>query len=97
VAASAPCTWILADRASPRRVMMIADLIRAAIILVLALAVHAGTGIGVVYALAVCGSTVQKVFRPAQAALMPQLARTPEELTASNAVAVTIESAAIFL
>ena len=93
----APLTSILADRASPRRVMMIADLIRAAIILVLALAVHAGTGIGVVYALAVCVSIVTTVFRPAQAALMPQLARTPEELTASNAVAVTIESAAIFL
>jgi len=93
----APVTSILADRASPRRVMMIADLIRAAIILVLALAVHAGTGIGVVYALAVCVSIVTTVFRPAQAALMPQLARTPEELTASNAVAVTIESAAIFL
>jgi MFS family permease len=93
----APFTAILADRASPRRVMMIADLIRAALILVLALVVHAGSGIGAVYALAVCVAIVTTVFRPAQAALMPALARTPEELTASNAVAVTIESAAIFL
>jgi len=93
----APFTSILADRASPRRVMMIADLLRAALILVLALVVHAGSGIGAVYALAVCIAIVTTVFRPAQAALMPALARTPEELTASNAVAVTIESAAIFL
>jgi MFS family permease len=92
----APFTSILADRASPRRVMMVADLARAALILVLALVVHAGTGIGAVYVLAVCVSIVSTVFRPAQAALMPALARTPEELTASNAVAVTIESAAIF-
>ncbi len=92
----APFTSILADRASSRRVMMVADLVRAAFILVLALVVHAGAGIGVVYLLAVCVSIVSTVFRPAQAALMPALARTPEELTASNAVAVTIESAAIF-
>jgi MFS family permease len=92
----APFTSILADRASPRRVMIVADLLRAALILVLAVVVHAGTGIGVVYILAVCVSIVSTVFRPAQAALMPVLARTPEELTAANAVAVTIESAAIF-
>jgi MFS family permease len=95
-AAFAPFTSILADRASPRRVMMVADLLRAALILVLAVIVHAGTGIGAVYLLAVCVSIVSTVFRPAQAALMPALARTPEELTAANAVAVTIESAAIF-
>ncbi len=36
------------------------------------------------------------LFRPAQAALLPSLARTPEELTAANAVATTIEGVAIF-
>ncbi len=92
----APFTSILADRRSPRRVMMVADLVRAALVLILALVVHAGAGIGAVYGLAVCVAIVTTVFRPAQAALMPALARTPEELTASNAVAVTIESAAIF-
>jgi MFS family permease len=92
----APFTAILADRFSPRLVMMVADLVRAALIFVIALAVHGGAGIGVIYVLAVLVSIVSTVFRPAQAALMPALARTPEELTASNAVAVTIESAAIF-
>jgi MFS family permease len=76
--------------------MMVADLLRAALIVVLALVVHAGTGIGAVYVLAVLVSIVSTVFRPAQAALMPALSRTPDELTAANAVAVTIESAAIF-
>jgi MFS family permease len=92
----APFTAILADRSSPRLVMMVADLVRAALIFVIALAVHAGAGIGVLYVLAVLVSIVSTVFRPAQAALMPALARTPAELTASNAVAVTIESAALF-
>lgn len=93
----APFTAILADRGSRRRVMIVADLTRAALVLVLALAVHAGSGIGVVYVLAVAIAVVTTVFRPAQAALMPALSRTPEELTAANAVAVTIESAAIFV
>ncbi len=92
----APFTSILADRVSPRRVMMVADLVRAVFIVMLALVVHASSGIGAVYVLAVCVSVVSTVFRPAQAALMPALARTPAELTASNAVAVTIESAALF-
>lgn len=95
-AAFAPFTAILADRGSRRRVMIVADLTRAALVLVLALAVHAGSGIAVVYVLAVAIAIVTTVFRPAQAALMPALSRTPEELTAANAVAVTIESAAIF-
>jgi MFS family permease len=92
----APFTAILADRSPPRLVMMVADLVRAALIFAIALAVHAGAGIGVLYVLAVLVSIVSTVFRPAQAALMPALARTPAELTASNAVAVTIESAALF-
>jgi MFS family permease len=93
----APFTAILADRWSRRGVMVATDLVRAVLVLGLALLVHAAAGIAAVFALACLIAVVATAFRPAQASLLPQLARTPEELTAANAVAVTIESAAIFL
>src|SRR5947208_15334965 len=40
---------------------------------------------------------LQSTFRPTQAALLPQLARTPEELTAANLVLTTIEGVGIFI
>ena len=49
-----------------------------------------------VYALVVGFELAHSPFRPAQAALVPSLARTPEELTAANAVASTIQSVGMF-
>jgi MFS family permease len=95
-AAFAPFTAILADRRSRRSVMVGTDLVRAVLVLGLAWLVHAAVGVAAVFALACAIAVVATAFRPAQASLLPQLARTPEELTAANAVAVTIESAAIF-
>ncbi len=99
MAASALCspfTAILADRRSRRGVMVATDLVRAVLVLALAGLVQASAGVAAVFALACAIAVVATAFRPAQASLLPQLARTPEELTAANAVAVTIESAAIF-
>ena len=50
-----------------------------------------------VYAVAVASTVVGVVFRPAQAALLPRLARDPAELTAANAASSTIESIASFV
>jgi MFS family permease len=93
----APFTAIIADRGSRRRVMITTDLIRALLVLVLAWEVRDSAGVVVIFATACLIAVVATAFRPAQASLLPALARTPEELTAANAVAVTIESAAIFL
>lgn len=92
----APFTAILADRGSRRRVMIVTDLTRAVLVLALAWIVHASAGVVVIFATACLIAIVTTAFRPAQASLLPALARTPEELTAANAIAITIESAAIF-
>src|SRR5207249_5510550 len=50
----------------------------------------------VIYAIAALVGVAATAFRPAEAALVPSLARTPEELTAANVAASTIESVGIF-
>jgi hypothetical protein len=50
----------------------------------------------VVYALAIGVALASKTFRPAQAALLPSLARTPDELTAGNVASTAIESTGSF-
>jgi MFS family permease len=95
-AAAAPLS-ALADRYSRRSVMAVSDLIRAGLTAGIALVTAADAPIGAIYVLATAIAVVATVFRPAQAALTPALAETPIELTASNAVAGTIESTSIFL
>ena len=50
-----------------------------------------------VYGLAIVTALVGTCFRPAQAALLPGLARDPGELTAANVASSTIESVGFFL
>jgi MFS family permease len=95
-AVAAPFSALLADRFSRTRVMVAADLIRALAVAGAAVAVFADAPAGVVYALAGLVAVVSTAFRPAQAALLPNLARTPQELTAANVASSTIESVAFF-
>ncbi len=55
------------------------------------LAILANAPVAVVYALAILVSISQSVPRPVQAALLPALASTPDELTASNALSSVAE------
>jgi MFS family permease len=94
--AAAPLS-ALADRYPRRRVMAVSDLVRAVLTAGLAIVTQIDAPIAATYVLAVAIAVVATVFRPAQAAITPSLAQTPEELTAANAVAGTIESSSIFL
>ncbi len=95
-AVASPFAAVLGDRYDRRWVMVSSDLARAALIGGAALAVFVDATPFAVYVLAVLVSVVATAFRPAEAALIPSLARTPEELTAANVAASTIESVGTF-
>ncbi|HEX9379208.1 MAG TPA: MFS transporter [Gaiellaceae bacterium] len=95
-AIASPFAAILGDRYDRRWVMASSDIARAVLIAGAALAVFAEAPPIVIYVIAGGVSVVATAFRPAEAALIPSLARTPEELTAANVAASTIESVGIF-
>jgi MFS family permease len=95
-AAVAPFAAVLADRYSRQRVMLTADAIRA-VALGGAAAVALSDGpAAAIYAFAALVAVVSTAFQPAQAALIPTLARNPQELTAANVASSTVESVGSF-
>lgn len=96
-ALAAPFAAILGDRYRRGLVMVLADVVRALAMVAAAAAVFVDAPAGAVYALAGVVSLVSTAFRPAQAALLPSLARTPDELTAANVASTTIESIGSFV
>jgi MFS family permease len=95
-AVAAPFLAVLGDRFPRERVLLAADVSRAlAMGLAAAVALAGGPAIAV-YALSVFVALASKTFRPAQAALLPSLARTPGELTAANVASTAIESTGSF-
>jgi MFS family permease len=93
----APFAALLGDRFPRRRVMVAADLGRAFAMGGAAAAVYAGAPATTVYALSVVTAVTGTAFAPAQSALLPSLARSPEELTAANATSTTLESVGFFV
>ena len=90
--AAAPFTALLGDRFARASVMLAADLVRAAAMGAAAAVAFAGAPAGFVYALAGFVAVTGTAFQPAQSALLPDLARSPEELAAANATSTTLES-----
>jgi MFS family permease len=95
-AAVSPFAALLGDRYDKRLVMVSSDLARVVLIAGAAVAVYLDSPPIVIYILAALVGVAATAFRPAEAALVPTLARTPEELTAANVSASTIESVGIF-
>jgi MFS family permease len=92
-----PFAALLADRYDRRAVMVASDLLRAAMMALAAGAVAVDAPAAVIYLLAALVAIAGTPFRPAEAALTPQLVRTPDELGAANVVASSIESVGIFV
>jgi MFS family permease len=95
-AASAPFTSTLADRLPRVPFLVATNLGRAAAIGGAGAVALAGGADWLVYTLAGLAAILGTAFLPAESALLPELARTPEELTAANVVRSTIESVATF-
>src|SRR5256714_113616 len=89
---ASPLTAVLGDRYPRVPVMLGTDLTRAAALGAMTACVLLDTPVGVVYALAAVVGVISTAFQPAQAALLPALAKTPEELTAANVSSSTLES-----
>jgi MFS family permease len=89
---ASPFTGVLGDRYPRVPVMIGSDLLRAATLGGMTACVLADVAPAAVYALVGATSVVSTAFRPAQAALLPSLARTAEELTAANVSSSTLES-----
>jgi MFS family permease len=87
----APTGVALADRLDRVRFLLAATLLGGLALAGSAAAAFAGID-GLVYALAAVVGISSTLIRPTLQALLPSLARTPEELVASNAATSTIES-----
>jgi MFS family permease len=89
---TASAMGVLGDRYPRVAVMISSDLLRAATFGGITACVLLDGPPAVVYVLVALSSIFMTAFRPAQAALLPALARTAEELTAANVSSSTLES-----
>jgi MFS family permease len=94
---ASPFAAALGDRYPRERVLVAVNVARTLAIAAAAALAFADAPPVSVYLLAGVVGMLQSIFRPTQSALLPLLARTPEELTACNLVLTTIEALGIFL
>jgi hypothetical protein len=90
----APVVATVADRRSPAALLAGGYLAQTAGMAGTAVAIAAGAPLAA-YAAAVFASTAVTTTRPAQSALIPSVAATPDQLTAANVVAGWLEAAAV--
>ena len=96
-AVAAPFGGMIGDRFPRLRVMVVSDLVRAAAMAAAAVAIVLDGPAVIVYLLAILVTLVSQAFQPAESALLPTLAETPEELAAANVASTTIEAAGYFV
>src|SRR5499427_1792494 len=92
-AIAAPMVASVADRRSPVSLLAGGYVVQAAAMAATAAAVTAGAPLAA-YAASAVAATAVTTTRPAQAALIPSVAATPDQLTAANVVVGWLEAAA---
>src|SRR5438876_8409087 len=96
-AVAAPFGRMIGDRFPRLRVMVVSDLVRAGALAAAAAAIVIDAPATIVYLLAILVTLVSQAFQPAESALLPTLADSPEELAAANVASTTIEAAGYFV
>jgi MFS family permease len=94
---ASPFAGLLGDRHSRRSVLLWSTLGTAVVLAAAAAAVGAGAPAWVVFALAGLYTVVNSPYVPTEAALMPQLARTPQELSAANVTHSAMDNLGFFV
>ncbi len=92
-AIASPFSGLLADRYSRRAVLLVSSTLMAAILAGAAIAAGAGAPTGVVFIFPALFAVASSGYAPAEAAMFPLLARTPQELSASNVNHAAMENA----
>jgi MFS transporter, DHA3 family, macrolide efflux protein len=82
-----PWAGALADRWDRRRTMIVSDLVRAALVLAVPVAIE--IHIALVYVIAFAVATVSLLFRPSKDALVPQIVEREDLVPANSATSVT--------
>ena len=90
----APFLATMADRVRRERVLECVGVIRAATLGCAAVVTAAGGPAAATYGFAVVATVAMTLFRPAHSALLPALAKSPQELTSANAVRGMLDSLA---
>jgi len=93
---AAPFFSVAGDRWRRELVMVVGNLVRGGATAATVLAVWMDAPPPLVYALGVVVAIVSTAYWPAQAALLPALARSPAELTAANTASSTLEGIGSF-
>ncbi len=96
IATAAPFTSTFADQFDRKRVMVVSDLTRMSLVTGAAILVGVHASRWAVFAIIVLVGLAGSAFRPAQASILPSLARESDEIAGANVVSSTIESVGFF-
>ncbi len=97
IALCAPFSSAVVDRMALKRVMVLTDLVRVLLVTAGALCLFLDAPPAAIFVLATLPGLFATPFMVAQRSILPALADRPEELTAANGTASTIESLAFFV